>query len=230
MLLVMRKGPLRKAIRGAATARGRDCQLASPLADDLFERALGREALVYAPARSLLSGWLQPAPDPDRMRRVVGAAAAPGCSLVVCILPAGTGHDAEVEVLRRSGKPYIIVSAPPLLEEVGLELARTGSAVWIPRGGRVRVASAEAVARAALDATESEWQGRVERVEGDVLDLPEAFERAARTTRRDIRVHAVWPPLHRVALPVARWLSGGREPPASKLAGALLESPPPPAR
>lgn len=223
MLLLIPKGPLRKAIRSALAERGEDYQLGAASDDGLFERALGQDTLVYAPARSLLAGRLDPSPDPGRMRRVIGAAAAPGCSTVVVVVPEGTGYDPELDVLRKAGKPYVIVSAPPLFEEVGVVLARSGGGVWVPRGGSIRVASASAVAHAVLAASSSEWQGRVEAVEGDVLELHEAFSRAAKSSRRKVSVHAVWPPLHRVVDPVVRWLNGS-EPPASALAGALLRS------
>jgi hypothetical protein len=209
MLLVLAKSPLRRALRARLRQTNTPYRLGKPTGDDLFERALGRTAVVYAPTSSALRGVLDPAPVPERMRAVIRAANAPGCGPVVAVVPKGDGYESELDVLRRSGKPYLVIQTPPLLEEVSEELARDGiESVWIPRTGSVEVAAAVEVAASVLAASESDWQGRTETVAGTELGLPDLFEHAADLTGRAIRVHSLWPPLHRLVSPALRWLSG----------------------
>ena len=118
-LLALERGCLREAIAktlGHADPAG--VALESPASTDLFTRAFGHHAIVYGPAPCLLDGKLDPSPDVDRMRNVLRAANAPGVALVVVVIPEGDAYQAEIDALRRDGKPYIIVRAPALLEEV----------------------------------------------------------------------------------------------------------------
>lgn len=131
-----------------------------------------------------------------------------------------TRSSPELDVLRRAGKPYVVVSAPPLLEEIGATIAGDAGTLWIPESGSIEAAHASDVARAVLAASESEYQGRVERVHGDQMDLATLFREAAGTSAREVRVRGVWPPLHRAIRPVARWLRRG-EPPGLSLASEL---------
>src|ERR1044071_1615504 len=165
MLLLVERGPLRRAIRELAKNRARKSSLARWSDENLFERALGCGTLVYAPASNLLSGTLDARPAPDRMRAVLGAACAPGCSTIVFVAPSSGTYDAELELLRRSGKPYVVVSTPPLLEELASEIAKTETrALWVPRTGNIEVAFAADVAESVFSASETELQGRVMRV------------------------------------------------------------------
>lgn len=221
MLLVLAKTPLRKAIRSALRERGIPMTSGRPDSEDLFERALDCDTLVYAPASNLLKGTLQPRPRPDRMRAVLRAANAPGCSTVVVVVPDVPSYQSEIDVLQSSGKPYVVVCAPPMVEEIGAQVASDGAgSLWIPRGGSVRASDARDVARAVLRASETEWQGRIETVESRETDLATLFRHAAESVGGRVRVHPVWPPLHRVIRPVARWLRRG-EPRALSLASSL---------
>lgn len=229
MLLLLSKSPLRKAIRELLRSEGLACSLARPDADDLFEQAAGCETIIYAPSSTLLDGTLAGTPRPDRMRAVLGAANAPGCSTVVVVVPSTEAYEPELDVLRRAGKPYVVVVAPPLIEEVGARIAGDAGTLWIPETGAIEGAHASDVARAVLDACESEYQGRVERVRGEQMDLATLFREAADASARKVRVRGVWPPLHRAIRPVARWLRG-EEPHALSLASDLERACAAPAR
>lgn len=221
MLLLLDKSPLRRAVRALLRARSLPYTLGNDRAPDLFERALDCDTLVYAPTSNLLAGWLEPRPDPERMRTVLAASCAPGCSTLVVVVPSAAAYEPELDILRRDGKPYVIVEAMPLVEEFGCEIAKAGATpLWLPRSGSVPVTRADAVARAVLDASETEFQGRVHVVPATPHDLATLFRDAARATGAGVRVHAVWPPLHRIMRPVARWVLG-TEPPALALAAKL---------
>jgi hypothetical protein len=82
------------------------------------------QCVVDAPAARLLDGFLDPQPDPARMRRALGAASAPGVGSIVVVVPIGRAYDTEIDVLRRHGKPFVIVESPLLFEEVMRPLVR----------------------------------------------------------------------------------------------------------
>lgn len=186
--------------------------------DALFERALGHEVILYLPVPSLLEAALEPRPDPARMRRVLGAANAPGVRRVVVVVPPGNGFAAELELLRRDGKPYIVIESPLLFEEVG-KLCAYQRSLWLPRAGSVRATTADALTDAIVNATRSEWDGRVERLEGEPLDVASLFERAAELSNRRCDVYPVWEPVHRLVRPIARFF--GPEPQALVIAERL---------
>lgn len=221
MLLLLERGPLRRAIRALSKARAAESSLARSSDGNLFDRALGCGTLVYAPASNVLSGTLDARPAPERMRAVLGAASAPGCSTIVFVAPSSGTYDTEIELLRRSGKPYVVVSTPPLLEEIAAEIGKTEtSALWIPRTGRMEVARAADVAEMVFAASETEFQGRVMKVPSRSADLATLFRDAAAQSAKPIRVFPVWPALHRAVRPIARFLRG-REPKALTLAAEL---------
>jgi len=221
MLLLVEKSPLRKAIRNLLSERGYDHALGNPNTEHLFDKALGCETIIYAPTSSMLFGSLAPEPTPARMRAVVGAANAPGCKSIVVVVPKSGDYEPELDVLRRDGKPYVIVRAPPLVEEVGAELANGDhDSLWIAKGGNVEAAHAKEVAEVVLAAVHSQYHGRVEDVQGAHMDMATLFREAAHVGGSQVRVHSVWPPLHRIVRPVARWFNGG-EPAALTLAVTL---------
>lgn len=224
MLLLLERSPLRRVLRELAKSRDIPVALGRPGDDALFERALGCDTIVYAPASSLLSGTLEPRPDPGRMRRVIGAAHAPGCSLIVLVVPAAGTYDTELDVLRRSGKPYVVVTAPPLIEELSAEIAKTdAAALWLPRTGNIDVGRAVDLAETVLEASRAENHGGVTAAPSRKADLATLFREAAAESPKPVRVVPVWPPLHRAIRPIARWLRGS-EPSVLTLA-ARLEAP-----
>jgi hypothetical protein len=223
MLLVLDKSPLRKALRALLRERRRSFALGKVRSEDLFERALDCGTMVYAPTSSLLDGWLQPCPDPDRMRDVLSASRAPGCTTLVTVVPSASAYEAELDVLRRDGKPYVIVEAAPSVEDFAREIGRGDSdRLWIPREGSVAVTHVRDVAQAVIDASETELQGRVHPVATHTRDVAALFREAADVAGRGSKVRGVWPPLHRVVRPVVRWFRG-TEPAALALADMLAE-------
>ncbi|HEU4411511.1 MAG TPA: hypothetical protein VFS43_40070 [Polyangiaceae bacterium] len=112
-MLIAAEGPLREALRAAF--EGGDLRIAPFDHPDLFGAALGAGAIVYAPA---------PPADPERMRRVLGAANAPGVTLVVVVRPPGDDFEPEERLLRRDGKPYVVLAAPEGSPELGAALHR----------------------------------------------------------------------------------------------------------
>ena len=112
-LLLAPDGPLRDALRAALD--GGDVRCAPFEHPDLFGAALGTSAIVYAPNL--------PA-DPERMRRVLGAANAPGVTLLVVVRPPGDDFEPEERLMRRDGKPYVVLAAPPDAPDLGAALRR----------------------------------------------------------------------------------------------------------
>lgn len=90
------------------------------------------------------------------MRRVLGAANAPGVRRIVVLVPPGDAFAAELELLRRDGKPYIVIESPLLFEEVAKLCARERS-LWLPRAGSVRATTTDALTEAIRAALTSEW-------------------------------------------------------------------------
>lgn len=195
-------------------------EVAPPDDEDLFEKALQHSALVYLSAPRMLDGALRPRPSVERVQAVLGAAKAPGVEVVVFVLPDGVGYDREKEILKRKGVPYVIVAAPPLLEEISedlaLERART---LWIPRGGELEVATADQAARAVVEAIDCEEQGGEFPVPRETLDAETLFRRAA-GLQGEVRVRGVRPEVFRLVRPIARWVKRG-EPAALTLCDQL---------
>jgi hypothetical protein len=181
--------------------------VARPSDPDLFQRALGHHAMLYVPAASILDQKLDPEPDVDRIRAVLGASNAPGVRVLVAVLP--EGYEAEIDAIRRFGTPYVILVAPPLLEEVAQAMAaEAGKTLWLPERGRVTLAAAEAVAREAIAAIDSERQGRVIPVQGEALGPKSLLERAAATGGIRLRIRRISAWLYRWFGKLRRWLGG----------------------
>ena len=83
--------------------------------------AIECRAIVCTAAPSMLDGKLDPRPSPERMRTIVRAANAPGVKLVVVLVPSGEHYAEEELVLKKDGKPYVILRCPPLVEELADE-------------------------------------------------------------------------------------------------------------
>lgn len=224
-VLTFDAGPLRIAIADRLRAMGLSANAAVPR-DDWFEAAMGAECVVYAPAARLLDGLLDPQPDPARMRRALGAASAPGVGSIVVVVPIGRAYDTEIDVLRRHGKPFVIVESPLLFEEVAAHLHE--SDLWLPRSGRVAACAATDVAELVATAVAEEPHGRTLTVDAVEMDLATLFRRAADTTAGNVHVHGVPRFLHDVTRPLARWIRGD-EPQALALADRLsaVDSRPP---
>jgi hypothetical protein len=224
--VVLEDGRLRQAIVESVGKRDEGkLAVERPGSDDLFSRALGHRAIVYGPAPSLLDGKLDPSPSAARIRGVLRAANAPGVSVVVVVLPEGDGYASELDVLRRDGKPYLVIAAPPLLEEVGDVIASGAPhTLWLPSGGLLRTARVAEVAHAVAEALGAEEQGRIVEVLGEVSPAPTVFRRAAEIGANHVRVRHMTPWLHRLLRPVIRWWYG-REPPALALLDRLFPRP-----
>jgi hypothetical protein len=205
VLLIAEEGPLRAAIESEL----RDAEIPTHVApadhDDLWLEAKGHEAIVYLPSASLLDGHLAPAPNPERMREVLGAAGAPGVEVVVPVFPVGEAWDAEVTVMKRHGRPYAALRAHPLLEEIAGLVPGDAQALLLPRIGRAAYCRAATVAAAVREAIRTEQQGRVSEVEAESSDVAALVQRAAEATHAPVRVRALWPWLFRLARPLFRW-------------------------
>jgi hypothetical protein len=216
-LLTFDAGPLRSAIADQLQAVGSSVKSVTP-SDDWFAAALGAECVVYAPAARLLDGCLDARPDPARMRRALGAASAPGVGSIVVVVPNGRAYDVELDVLRRHGKPFVVVESPLLFEEVADHLCEAD--LWLPRSGRVAACAASAVAKVVASAIAEQPHGRTLAVQGAEMDLATLFRRAADTSTRSVRVHGVPRWLHDAIRPIAR-LTRGAEPRTLALADRL---------
>jgi hypothetical protein len=207
-LLVVGDGCLRKAITDQLSENDVGWAAAAADREDLFSEAVGHPAIIYGPAASLLDGRQQPRPSVDRIERVLHAAEAPGVEVIVLVLPEGEGYRAEIDAVARYGKPYVVLRAPLLIEEVAEELrAERRGSVWLPRLGQVSVGGATAVAEAVVAATGTDEQGRVIDLPGDEMDAAMLVHRAAERAGIGLRVHALRAWVYRIVRPVLRWLS-----------------------
>jgi len=206
ILAIVGNEPLGAAVCRALEEAGESPVLADAADDDLFDRATGCRTVVYAPAARLLEGTLDPAPDQERMRAVLAAANAPGVELVALIRPAAAAWSDEESVLRRSGKPYVVLRAPPLLEEIGTA-AQLGamSSVSVPRNGRARAALVSSVTERLLGAlADDEMQGRCIDIPGEALDAVDLLRRAAATLGHPIDVAGASPTGMKIRRALAR--------------------------
>lgn len=226
VLVASEPGALAKLIKGRLKRAAVPFSL-SRVDEPLFERALGHPVILYVPVTSLLEAALEPKPDPERMRRVLSAANAPGVRRIVAVVPSGGTFASEIEVLRRNGKPYIVIESPLLFEEVA-KLCAHDRSLWLPRAGRVRAASADALITAILAALTSDWDGRLERVPGELCDIATLFEKASELGHGRCDVYPVWEPVHRLVRPIARFF--GPEPRALLIAERLRSLEPSPSR
>jgi hypothetical protein len=229
VLLVAEPGVASGVVESALRARGYDVLVVGLEHPDLFSCAVGRRAVVVLPTRNLLSAGLAQQTNCDTMKGVLRAAGAPGVELVVVALPAAPHFDGVVDAVERHGKPYVVLRAPGLLEEVA-EALRPNDArhdrgtLWLPRAGEVPVARGSALADAVADALETEEQGRVRELSSESFDVAGLFAAASGLGGAPVRVRPVQPLVYRMVRPVARWLKGG-EPPLLALADQLLARP-----
>jgi hypothetical protein len=175
--------------------------------------ALGCRAIVSAAGDSLLDGRLEPSPSPERMRRIVSAANAPGVRLVVVVVPSGGRYDEEELVLKKDGVPYVILRCPPLIEELAdaANFHVTGS-VWLARGKTTAVSSRSNLCAAVAKAlTDDSLQGATIEVASTQVDVAEAVLRAARVAgaRTEVRTAPFAASAYRA---IARWLHVPRPP------------------
>lgn len=204
ILCVSGEGPLKAALVTRLTERGESLRFADLSDDDLFGKALGCRAIVYLPATSLLEGRLRPEPSADRMSKVLGATnAPPRVELLVVVTP--PGYEQEELALRKYGVPYVILHAPPLLEELEAQPAlHEPCAVWLPRGRSVAVSTASAVAGEIVRALgDDSLQGATIDAPCETLDAAEAIRRAAMRARR-ASVHTVAPGIDAMVRRVGR--------------------------
>jgi hypothetical protein len=206
VLLIADPGPLRAAIEDDLRRAGNDVAVRTPSDDDLWLAARGRRAVVYLPAANLFEALVAPAPSVARLDEALAAAGAPGVEVLVPVFPDHPAFDVEVDALRRHGRPYAALRAPALLEEIASLVPSGGRALWLPRLGQARVATAAAVAGAVREAIDTEWQGRVTPIPSDRLDAAELVRRAAATSGRTLSVRALGPWLYRFARSLLRWL------------------------
>ena len=218
-LVVSEQGPLWSAVTDALLSSGKHLATARPSDPDLFLLALDKQTIVYAPASSLLGGTLAPCPSRRRMQRVLRAARAPGVSLLVLLVPSAGGFAEEEALLRRSGKPYVVLRSPPLLDEIAEQMGTADhDALWVPRAGVAEATDADRLGAALLEAIDGGHVGSSIRVAGDTLGAPELFDRAAnvfamRGAEPRLHIHAVWPPLYRLTRRMLKLL--GRPEPAA---------------
>ena len=205
VLLIAEDGPLRAAIESELRDAGIPTKVASADHDSLWLEAKGHEAVVYLPSSSLLDGHLDPAPDPERMREVLGAAGAPGVEVVVPVFPVGEAWNAEIAVMKRHGRPYAALRSHPLLEEIAELVPGDAPALLLPRIGNAVYCRSATVAAAVREAIHTEQQGRVSEVEAKSGDVATLVQRAVEATQAPVRVRALWPWLFRLARPLFRW-------------------------
>ncbi len=226
-LLLAEPGPLKAALEAAL---GGDVAVSSPRDPDLFERALGQNAIVYAPAASLLAEKLEPAPDPERIRSLLSASNASGVRVLVAVLPEGEGYRGEIDAIRHFGTPFVIFTTPPLVEEVALALrSEVGRTLWVPERGSSAFATAAAVAHEAVAAIDTERQGRVIALSSEMLGPAALLGRAAAFGALGLKIRRVSGWLYRFGGLLRRWL-GGRIPASRMLLERLfpeLDSRPP---
>lgn len=221
VLLVADAGDTAQLVEAVLVARGYRVTRVSTTEADLFSRALGQEAIVFLPASNLLSAQLAQGAGGEVVHEVLRASRAPGVGLVVAALPEARGFDAIVDAIARSGKPYIVVRTPGLMEEVAETIRHGERTLWLPRAGRIPVSRGSALAEAVVSALESEHQGRVLSVASESFDVAGLFAAASDIIGGQVRVRAVTPLIYRVVRPVARWLKGG-EPAPLAIADQLL--------
>ena len=218
-LLICEQGPLWSALTAALLRDGKSVATARPQERDLFSAASGKQTILYAPAASLLAGTLDPRPSRERMAEVLRAAKAPGVQAVVLLVPLGGGFEEEETLLRHSGKPFVVLRSPPLLDEVAAQVGTSDhEALWVPRAGVAEVTDGERLVAAVLAAIDGDQQGSSRRVAGDILDAPTLFGRAVNLFAPSgappkLQVHGVWPPLYRITRRVLKLL--GRPEPAA---------------
>lgn len=210
-------GPLGIAVRGAIEGKGEGVKSAPWNDEDLFEKAMGCRAIVHAIAPNLLDGKLAPAPSRDRMRAVLRASRAPGVVLVVVVAPLGTAYDDEELVLKKDGKPYVIIRCAPLLEEIAEAADFAASRhLWVARGAKTPIATAFHASAEVLRALRDDsLQGRTIEL-AEHVDVADAMARAAQIAGAPAEVRPTSRVLSTVYRKVSSWL-GRANPPALAL-------------
>src|SRR5262249_32103901 len=138
ILVACSPGHVGEAVHEAARALHEPIKEASADDTDLFMTALGCRAIVYVPEPRLIDADSVHA-QPERMRRIVSAAQAPGVERVIVITPLSKAWDEEHVVLKKNGVGYTILRTGPLVDEVAdATNLHTARAVWLPRGTTVR--------------------------------------------------------------------------------------------
>lgn len=208
ILLVADEGCVAQLLADGLAVAGCVVTRASTGDDDLFTKALGHDTLVYVPARGLLDSRRREGPDVQaRTREVLGAANAPGVSLLVTILPANAREDVLEAAIQRSGIPYFIVRSPALIEELKLELeGEVPDTVWVPQCGGVAFGDAKTLVSVVRHCLTDDRQGLVIELPSTVTDMPTALRRAL--SAGENRVIAVWPPIFQMGRIAARMMRG----------------------
>lgn len=219
ILTIAGKGPLGKAILGALEGikeTAREVEADDP---DLFMKALGCHAIVYAPVADLLAGAVTPAPDPERIGGVLKACNAPGVKLLVVVHPRGGAYGAEIEKLVRHGVPFVIVEASPMREELEASFALSEQrSLWLARGATASVASSEELSDAVGRAlTTDALQGGSVQAGATPVDLAQVARELAGDR---VAVHTVPGALDKAARTARRWF-GLQDPPLRRLCDAL---------
>ena len=231
LLLVAPRGLLRQRLSRGLKRQGYQVTRVRPGAEDLFSRALGKQAIVFAGAGNLLDVQLSQAHDAGEalsagahLAEVLRASNAPGVQLLVFLFPLD-GYQSEVAQIRRYGKPYVILRSPALLEEVAeAALSDAPSQLWLPKAGAISATPSSVVLQAISNALITEEQGRETPIVSSRYHLAGLLAAAAATRRQRPVVHAVHPGLYRWARAIARWLSGS-EPAALRFADRVLGNP-----
>lgn len=234
ILGVCSPGHVALAVADAARALGDTLKSVDAVDDDLFTRALGSRAIVYAPEARLLDA--EPAhQSAERMRAVVRGAHAPGVQHVVVVLPAGARFDEEELVLKKDGVGYTILRCGPLLDELAdATNLHTARSVWLPRGHVVELSSRAVLAQAIRDAiAEDNLCGATVDVPAERVEIAEAMRRAAEIAGAGVRVHITSPSLSFAMRKLYSWM--GLAPPdvealCDRLGGRPSTSRPAPTR
>jgi hypothetical protein len=220
-------GPLGIAIRRAIQQASGEEVRTAPVGDpaDLFMAAIDCRAIVCAAAPNMLDGSLEPQPSPERMRTIVRAANAPGVKLVVVVVPSGEHYAEEELVLKKDGKPYVILRCPPLVEELAdATNFHVSGSLWLPRGKTTALANATDLANVVVRALDDgSLQGATVEVPSERIDLAEALRRAARVAGARTEIRATSPTLSAVYDRVSGWFGVSR-PPAVALYEKMVSS------
>ena len=189
--------------------------------DDLFAKALDHDTLIYLPAKSFLHPPRLEGPRvEEEVRAVLGAANAPGVSLLVVVLPVRVQAELVEAAVQHSGVPYFIVRSPALIEELRHDLAgEVPKTVWAPRCDGAALGQADTLVRAVRGCLVDDRQGRTIELPATLTDIPSALRRVLSVDEE--RVVAVWPPIFRMGRVATRMLCG-HDAPYARLIDALL--------
>lgn len=219
LLLMSNEGSFRDALVSALLALGREVETVAPRHEDPLGAALGCRAVIYVAPRDE-HGATQ---DEPGIEAALAASRAPGVEVLVAVMPA-SGGDAELARLRRDGTPYVVLRAPVLLEELGASMDDDRRVLLVGSDETMRALGAEALARAVLEAVETEDQGLVTELGQHPVTAQDALSQSAVLAGRQVWVIALWPPLLAALRWVARRLR--RTPPGARATCPRLALPP----